>query len=172
MPDASGAAALEECTMRVQAIALIHERLYQSKDYANVPFADYLTALCNNVFLATGVCESAVRLELAIQPLEIGVDRAIPCGLILNELITNALKHAFPDGRRGVVRVEFGREAAGAIAFSVRDDGEGFPRDFDVWKSESMGMQLVCTLVEQLDAELEVSRHGGTSFTVRFGGGG
>ena len=97
---------LEECQTRVQAIALIHEKLYQSRDYARVPFADYARTLVSIVFHATGISPGDIDLEMAIEDVAVPVDRAIPCGLLLNELITNALKHAFVDGRRGKVRVE------------------------------------------------------------------
>ena len=124
--------ALEECQTRVQAIALIHEQLYRSKDYARVPFAEYSRSLVGNVFRATEGSPERIRLEFAVEDVALGVDQAIPCGLILNELITNALRHAFPDGRSGTIRVELGYVAEGAFRLAVRDDGVGLPPGVEV----------------------------------------
>ena len=157
-----GRVALEECQTRVQAIALIHEQLYRSKDYARVPFAEYARSLVGNVFRATEGPPERIRLELAIEDVALGVDRAIPCGLILNELITNALRHAFPGGRSGTIRVELGYVAGGAFRLAVRDDGVGLPPGLDVGTAPSLGLQLVSMLAEQLNAGLEVDRDHGT----------
>ncbi|WP_394836016.1 PAS domain S-box protein [Pendulispora rubella] len=160
--------ALEECQTRVQAIALIHEKLYQSKDYSRVPFSEYARSLATNVFRATGGAFASVTLELAIEDLALAVDRAIPCGLVLNELITNALKHGFRDGRQGTIRVELAKLDMGRLRLAVKDNGIGLPLDLDIRKSDSLGLQLICTLSEQLDAELEVNGAGGASFQLTF----
>ncbi len=119
--------ALEECQTRVLAIALIHEKLYQSRNYSHVPFSEYARSLASNVFHATAVSHANVQLDLAIDDVSLGVDRAIPCGLVLNELITNALKHGFTDGRRGTIRVELVRLDATRLRLTVTDDGAGLP---------------------------------------------
>jgi two-component sensor histidine kinase len=161
--------ALQECQSRVQAIALIHEKLYQSRDYSRVPFSQYAKGLAGDVFHAAGVSPGAVKLEVEVGEVALAVDKAIPCGLILNELITNALKHAFPQQRLGTVRVELEETAAGRVRLAVKDDGVGLPVDLDIRHSDTLGMQLICTLAEQLAARLEVSRtSGGTSFEVVF----
>ncbi len=160
--------ALEECQTRVQAIALIHEKLYQSKDYSRVPFSEYARSLATNVFHAAGASLPGVRLELAIEDLSLAVDRAIPCGLVLNELITNALKHGFQHARQGTIRVELAKLDAGRLRMAVKDDGVGLPRGLDIQKSDSLGLQLIYTLSEQLDAELEVSGRNGASFQLIF----
>ncbi|HMG56229.1 MAG TPA: histidine kinase dimerization/phosphoacceptor domain -containing protein, partial [Kofleriaceae bacterium] len=162
--------ALEQCQTRVLAIALIHERLYQSKDYSAVHFAEYARSLAASVFHALGVSPSHVELEVAIDDIPLGVDRAIPCGLVLNELMTNALKHAFRDGRPGTLRVALTRLADGRVRLSVGDDGAGIPAGFDIHQVKSMGLQLVCTLAEQLEAELVVTGDGGTSIQLTFAG--
>jgi two-component sensor histidine kinase len=161
--------ALQECQTRVQAIALIHEQLYQSRDYSRVPFSQYARSLAANVFHAAGVSPGAVSLEVEVGEVALAVDKAIPCGLILNELITNSLKHAFPQERRGTVRVELDQTATGRVRLAVTDDGVGLPADLDFRQSDTLGMQLVCTLAEQLAAKLDVSRTAaGTSFEVVF----
>jgi PAS domain S-box-containing protein len=167
LADRAARDALEECQARVLAIALIHEKLYQSKDYALVPFYDYLKSLAGNVFHATGVSPRHVTLELDIAPIAMPVDKAIPCGLIINELMTNALKHAFPDERKGRIRVALSA-ADGRVLLSVEDDGAGLPPGFDVATSRTLGLQLVTTLTEQLDATLEIKAGQGTKFLMTF----
>jgi two-component sensor histidine kinase len=159
--------ALEECQMRVLAIALIHEKLYQSRDYGRVPFSDYIRSIAGNVFDAAGVSQGGVALELHIEPVALPVDTAIPCGLIVNELITNAVKHAFPRERRGTVRVELSA-SGGRVRLSVGDDGVGLPADFDMAKSRTLGIQLISTLAQQLNATVEVERDRGSTFRVSF----
>jgi two-component sensor histidine kinase len=162
--------ALEECQTRVLAIALIHEKLYQSKDYTNVQFSEYAKSLAANVFHALGVSPSDVALELAVDEVPLAVNRAIPCGLVLNELVTNAVKHAFRGGRKGRIRVGLAQLSDGRIQLGVDDDGAGLPDGFDVRNVRSMGLQLVCTLAEQLDAELSVTSRNGASFQLMFAG--
>jgi two-component sensor histidine kinase/CHASE1-domain containing sensor protein len=165
----SAQSALQECQTRVQAIALIHEKLYQSRDYSRVPFAQYAKGLAANIFHAAGTSHDDVKLELQFGEVALAVDKAIPCGLILNELITNALKHAFPHDRRGTIRVELDQAATGRVTLAVKDDGVGLAADVDIGQSDTLGMQLVRTLAEQLSAKLEVHRSaGGTSFEVVF----
>jgi PAS domain S-box-containing protein len=160
--------ALEECRTRVQAIALIHEKLYQSSDYAEIPFGEYARSLTSNVFQASAQNTSNVRLELAVDEVALAVDQAIPCGLVLNELITNALKHGFKDGRAGTIRVEFSRTTENGVRLAVKNDGIGLPDDFESPSSPSLGLHLVSTLARQLDAELQVTRDHGTTFQLRF----
>ncbi len=158
--------ALLECQMRVQAMALIHEKLYQSRDYTRVPFSEYTRDLAGSVFHATGVSPAGIALELAIEDVVLAVDKAIPCGLILNELITNALKHAFKDGRPGTIRVELTQAPGGELRLAVDDDGMGLPPGFDLRNPPSLGLHLVQMLAQQLDAKLEVEATRGTCFRV------
>lgn len=157
--------ALTACQTRVQAIAMIHEQLYQSKDYARVPFSRYVRTLATSVFDALGISPDQVHLHLDIQEVAFAVDRAIPCGLIVNELITNALEHAFPEGRRGTVYV--GLERVGRhLRLSVRDDGVGLPPA--PLRAPSLGLELVRTLSDQLGATLEIDPRPSASFVVTF----
>jgi PAS domain S-box-containing protein len=168
MADAAGRSALEECRTRVQTIALIHEKLYQSRDYSKVPFSEYARSLAENIFHATGVSPGTVALELDIETLSLAVDKAIPCGLIINELITNALKHAFPNERTGAVRLVLRRVSDREIRLTVADDGIGLPASFDIRTSKTLGMQLVTTLVKQLDGQLEIDQTDGATFRFTF----
>lgn len=161
--------ALEECRSRVNAIALIHEKLYQSQDYANVRFAEYVRSLASNVFQASGVASPGIQLTLDIAEIPLGVDRAIPCGLIVNELISNALKHGLRDRTLGTIAVRFAR-AADRLRLAVSDDGIGLPPGFAIEKATSMGLQLVRTLAKQLGADLTTRSDNGATFELVFPG--
>jgi PAS domain S-box-containing protein len=160
--------ALDECRARVQAIALIHEQLYRSHDFSSVPFSAYARSLAANIFQAAGLSPASIKLQMKVESVVLPVDKAIPCGLILNELLTNALKHAFPSDRQGSVSVELLPTTQGGISLVVADDGVGIAEDFSIEKSRSLGMQLVRTLVEQLGGEISIMRENGTAFGITF----
>lgn len=167
--DAAFKDAMGECQRRVQAIALVHEQLYQSPDYSRVSFSTYVRTLAGNIFSALGISAARVELVVDIADVALAVDRAIPCGLVLNELVTNALKHAFPAGRAGTLRVtlrpvESGRQ----LELVVADDGVGIPQGFDLASSASLGVQLITTLAEQLAGQVTVTRSNGSVFRVTF----
>jgi PAS domain S-box-containing protein len=166
LTDAASREALDECRARVQAIALIHEQLYRSHDFSSVPFSAYARNLAANIFQTAGLAPDSIKLKLKVESVLMPVDKAIPCGLILNELLTNALKHAFPSDRRGSVSVELLSTMEGGISLIVADDGVGIAEDFSIERSRSLGMQLVATLVEQLGGQLSISRIGGTAFGI------
>lgn len=163
LEDPASIVALRECQGRVLAISLIHQQLYQAGDYARIPFSEYARAVATSIFQAYD--QSNVTLDLDVADVRLSVDKAIPCGLILNELITNALKHAFPDRRRGTLRVVLRGEPEGMVAMSVHDNGVGIPIGRT---STSLGMQLIRALTEQLEGTLEQQGNGGTTFTMRF----
>ena len=167
--DAASAEALAECQSRVQTIALIHEYMYQSENLARLPLSRNVRGLAANLLRAGGAPGSSIGLELSVEEdITLPVDRAIPCGLILNELLTNALKHAFPEGRRGVVRVTLRRESADMLLLGVADDGVGLAEDHDDNVNGSLGFRLVRAFAEQLGATVRVSRDEGTSVEVLF----
>lgn len=161
--DPEARAALTECQTRVQAIGLVHEQLYRFTDYARVPFSDYVRTLVATVTQAIGASTVEVSLDIAVAQLP--VDKAIPCGLIINELLTNAFKHAFPDGRRGHVSVALHRLADGPLELTIADDGVGLPAGPS---TTSLGMHLVETLVAQLGGSLSSTSEAGARHVVRF----
>jgi two-component sensor histidine kinase len=166
--DSHAREALEECKTRIQAIALIHEKLYQAKDYERIAFSDYARTLASSVFRAGRTSSADVTHEFLVDDVTLGVDRAIPCGLVLNELITNALKHAFKDHTHGIIQVELTMIDRSRLRLAVRDNGSGLPKGFDMQQTGSLGLQLVRALADQLGAELVVSAHHGTSFELTF----
>ncbi|UCG38514.1 MAG: PAS domain-containing protein [bacterium] len=157
-----------ESQNRVITMALIHEELYQARDLARVDFGAYIQNLTQNLFASYGIDPQRIHLTLDTEDLDVVVDTAIPAGLILNELISNALKHAFPGERGGSVRVGFHSVGENNYVLEVADDGIGLPEDMDLWNTKSLGMQLVTVIIEQLGGDLDVSREGGTSFRIRF----
>ncbi len=158
-------AMFQDSQSRVRAMALVHERLYQSQDLARVNFAEYVRSLANYLFRSYGVNTNVIRLKINVEDVFLGVDTAIPCGLIINELVSNSLKHAFPDGREGEIRIEL-RSDDGWCILVVSDDGVGFPRDVDFRNKQSLGLQLVDTLVNQLEGIIELDGSSGTAFEI------
>ncbi len=153
---------------RVRAMALVHEKLYQSNNLAQIDFRDYIEHLASSLFHSYSPQTSRVTLRVDIGDVALSVDSAIPCGLIVNELISNALKYAFPDNRQGELIVRLREADAGRIEMSIEDDGIGFPQKLDFRNTESLGMQLVHSLARQLSGTLDLDRDHGTKFTLRF----
>jgi two-component sensor histidine kinase len=153
---------------RVRSMALVHERLYQSKDLARIDFAEYVRSLTNYLFRSYGVHSNVIQLKVNMDDASLGVDTAVPCGLMLNELISNSLKHAFPDGREGEVRIELRSDNNSEFTLIVSDDGVGFPQDLDFRDAQSLGLQLVNNLVAQLKGTIELDGSGGTAFKITF----
>lgn len=148
--DPAARAVFEDSKNRVRSMALIHEQLYQSPNLAHIDFAEYVTSLVNYLVRVYRVDESRIRVHLSLAPLYMGIDTAVPCGLILNELVSNAFKHAFTDDRQGDVLITLQPIAAGEATLSVSDNGAGLPATIDVQNTASLGLQLVATLVKQL----------------------
>ena len=170
LPGGESRHALEDCRSQVEAIALINEKLDQSPDDAGVPFSDYTRSLAAAIVAATGPDAARVTLAFDLADVALEVDKALPCGLILNELVTNALKHAFPAGRAGTIRVELVPVAGGGLQLVVGDDGVGLPAGLDVRKSPSLGLQLVGMLAHQLGARLAVDAGAGTTIRLTIPG--
>jgi len=155
---------LHDAHSRVLSMSLIHEQIYQSETLSDLNFGAYIEALASQVFGAYCVNPSRIHLELSVEPINLGLDHAIPCGLILNELLSNSLKHAFSDGREGVIRVSLSHPATDRVELTVEDNGVGLPTDFRAEQSRTLGLQVVSTLIRQLGAELSVNGVGGASF--------
>jgi two-component sensor histidine kinase len=153
---------------RVQSIALVHEKLYQSKDLSHVDFGAYVHVLVEGLFQAHEAEARGISPAIHVGALDLAVDLAIPCGLIINELVTNALKYGFPDGRAGSVEVAFGRIDPDRMELRVADDGVGLAAEIDPRSSTTLGLDLVFTFADQLGAEVDVTRDPGTAFRFRF----
>lgn len=158
-------AAFQESQDRIRVMAMIHERLYQSGDIARVDFGEYLGNL--TAYLKASYRPRSVDVQIDVRDILLGIDRAIPCGLIINELVSNAFKYAFLEDRPGTLRISMRKEGE-AILLTVEDDGPGIPFGFDVRNTPTLGLQLVNALVGQLDGELAMFGTKGTKFEIRF----
>lgn len=168
MKDPGAIEALRASRDRIRSMALVHEKLYQSPDLSSIDMADYLRNLSTRLLHSLQVSPDKVNFKLEVEEIQIGIEKAIPLGLILNELISNALKHAFPGGRAGEIRVGFARVDGGMIRLTVGDNGIGFPKEVDFSKTDSLGFQVITALVEQLEGTMEMKRDIETVFTITF----
>jgi two-component sensor histidine kinase len=158
----------KECQNRVKSMALVHEKLYQSRDLAKIDFAEYVHNLVAHVFRSYPTSLGNVGLKVNVDTISFSIDLAIPLGLLINELVSNCLKHAFPDERKGEIRVDLHLDGRDGYVLTVSDNGVGFPEGVDFQKTETLGLQLVNTLAGQLGGAVEVLRNGGTEFRITF----
>ena len=158
---------LRESQNRVKSIALIHEKLYRSSDLAKLDFGEYVRDLTNDLFRTYSVNQEAVVLNTDIDDVFLQIDTAIPCGLIINELISNAFKHAFPPGRQGQVDLSLTRSDDDYL-LTVRDNGVGMSGGFDWRKSKSFGLRLVMDLTKQMDGTVDLDTSDGAKFSINF----
>jgi PAS domain S-box-containing protein len=158
----------QESCNRVKSMALVHETLYQSPDCAKVNFIKYIENLTNNLFQAYGVDVNHILLEKALDEVTLSLDTAIPCGLIINELVSNALKYAFPNKAKGTIHVSLHCNENKSYTLIIRDNGIGLPINFNLKHLNSLGLNLVHILIEQLEGTLELDCRKGTKFCIRF----
>ncbi len=157
---------------RIRAMAAVHSMLYKSENFADINFGEYIRETARQLFRSYNTNPEAISLMINAEDVMLSIDTAIPCGLIINELVSNALKHAFPDGRRGEIRIEM-RQDENGVRIIFEDNGAGFPEGMDFRNTETLGLQLVNMLVAQLDGAIEMVRNGGTRYviTLKTGGG-
>src|SRR5215831_18081562 len=158
----------EDSQARVKAMALLHETLYQLQDLSRIDMAGYISKLTGQLFKSYGISPDTIRLRLNVAPVSFSFDTAIACGLLINELVSNSLKHAFPNGRTGEVAIQLVPDRHGTHVLTVSDNGVGLPSTFEVGKAKSLGWQLVPMLVEQLKGTFELHRDAGTTVTLTF----
>ena len=159
---------LQDVRDRVRSMALVHEKLYQTENLAKVPFDEYVGSLLNYLKNAYDKSEATIQYTMDLQSVSLSVEKAVPCGLMLNELITNALKHAFGGRTNGQVTTALHRTADGTVCLRVSDDGVGMPLEQDWRKSKSLGLRLVDMLARQLNAIVELNCDKGTQFQIAF----
>ena len=158
-------AALEESQTRVMAMALVHELLYQSEDLKHIEFNHYLGKLLQSL---RQTYNPKASMHSTVDEVLLNIDTLIPCGLIINEIITNSMKYAFPDGRAGNIWIKVAGGDAGRIALTIADDGVGIPSEIDPTQTQSLGLQLVNSLTQQLGGTVQFERDAGTKVTVNF----
>ena len=161
--------ALEDSRNRIYSMAIIHQQLYRSTNLHEINFSSYLEELIENLVDSYNSGTNQVKFHLKLEPIFLNVETANPCGLIVNELISNVFKHAFPDGRLSQqVWLGLHQKSSGEIILSMKDNGVGFPEGVDFRQVNSLGMELINTLTQQLEGKIEMKRRKGTLFTLRF----
>jgi PAS domain S-box-containing protein len=158
--------ALKESQNRIASIALVHEKLYGSDDLANIDFAQYISDLTAHLFDSYNIRSSQIELTTHVDAIPLDIDTAIPCGLIINELVSNALKYAFPNMQTGTIQVTIHQPQDRSLSLSVSDNGVGLPPDFNLNQTKTLGITLVKGLVKQLKGTLEIQTQPGTTFII------
>lgn len=166
--DPSALEMFNESRNRIRSMALVHEKLYQSANLSRVDFGEYARSLSALLVRSYGAKTARIALKTKIEDVSLSVDLSVPLGLILNELVSNSLKYAFPKGRDGEIRIEIHRIQKNQIQLLVADNGIGFPAELDFRKTESLGMQLVRTLTGQIGGSIELRSDTGTEFRISF----
>ena len=157
--------AIKDSQNRIKAMALVHEKLYKSGDIAHIDLAEYTRFLTDSLFRFYGINHQIIRSVFLIDEVKVNINTAIPLGLVINELISNALKHGFPEGKKGEITLIITGDDT-HITLVIKDTGVGIPQDFDWRNAESLGLRLVIELVDQLDGTIELDRSSGTTFTI------
>ena len=167
LTDATAIELFKESQNRVRSIALFHEKLYQSKDLGGVEIAEYLRALADGLFATYGVNPDDIVLAVHTDDIPLDVEDAMSCGLLVNELVSNSFKHAFPAHRKGQVEVTL-RSAGADVVLEVADNGVGLPAALDWRNPATLGLKLVAVFTEQVRGTIDLTRGGGTRFSLRF----
>ncbi|MBM4240361.1 MAG: sensor histidine kinase, partial [Euryarchaeota archaeon] len=152
---------------RAQSMALIHEKLYGSDDLKSINFSEYIQKLASDIFKTYLSDNGNIKLNLQVEDHDLDINTTIPLGLIVNELISNCIKYAFPYGKKGEINVEF-LLTDGTFVLEVSDNGVGFPNGLDFRETKSLGLQLVNSLTNQIDGSIEMCSNGGTKFKISF----
>ncbi|NND94443.1 MAG: hypothetical protein HKN45_06215 [Flavobacteriales bacterium] len=158
---------LKESQNRIKSMSFIHESLYMNKNFNSVDIQEYVKGLSSNLLYSYALNPEQVDIIMDIDELTLNIDQAIPCGLIINELVSNTFKHAFPNGRRGELKISV-KEREGRMAILIADNGVGVPKEWKLEENETLGIQLVYTLTEQLDGDIEFSGERGTKYLITF----
>jgi PAS domain S-box-containing protein len=158
----------EDSQNRIKAMAFIHDSLYRSEDLSNINFSDYVNKIAFHLYAQYRQVKDRVKLRLDLMDILLDINRAIPCGQIINELLTNSLKHAFPQEKNGEIIIQMKIDKKGKKTLVIKDTGIGFPEDLDFVKADSLGLQMVNDLVGQLEGTIVLDRKSGTAFTITF----
>lgn len=157
----------KESQNRIKSMALIHEKLYQSEDLTKIDFSEYLRSLTFHLFHSYSVDQSTIGLSINSENVLFDIETSIPCGLIINEILSNSLKYAFPDGREGVINIDLHLKGEKYVLI-ISDNGIGFPENLDFKDTETLGLRLVNILVNQINGVITLDKSGGTSFKIEF----
>jgi len=160
--------ALEESQNRIRSMALVHENLYATENLARILFSNYVKSLAGNLSRTFSASQDNIRLEYDVEDVYMPLDTGIPCGLIINELLSNSFKYAFPDKDNGIIRIQLKNTGNGNYEMIVSDNGIGINGSFDIDKTKSLGMRIVKKLVQQIEGSLDYDFSNGTKFNINF----
>ncbi|MDF1674026.1 MAG: histidine kinase dimerization/phosphoacceptor domain -containing protein, partial [Vicingaceae bacterium] len=158
---------LRESQNRIKSMAFIHESLYQTNDFSQINFSEYVVSLSQNLVHSYEVFDNFVNLNLQVKDVSLNLDQSIPCGLLINELISNALKYAFPKNKKGTITIDL-FEKDKMVFLNIKDDGVGLPENIDYRDTGTLGLQLVITLTEQLGGKIELDNTKGANYSLTF----
>ncbi|MFM6154852.1 MAG: PAS domain S-box protein [Sphaerospermopsis kisseleviana] len=158
----------QQSQYRIQSMALIHEKLYQSKNLAEIDLSEYLKTLVTQIEFSSNINHKGISINYDLQPLFLNIETATPCGLIVNELMANIFEHAFSNRTTGEICLAVKQNEHQEVTITIEDNGVGFPPDLDFQNTESLGLQLVCLLTKQLEGRITVTSNQGTKFTLTF----
>jgi PAS domain S-box-containing protein len=165
--DVQAKIAFQETKDRILSMALVHQQLYRSEDFSNINYKEYAKTMVTNIFDASGNTKN-IRLHFDLDDISISIDKAIPCGLVLNELVTNATKHAFPENRTGNIQIIMKSLKGNMCELIVKDDGVGIDKNINIFEMKTMGLVLINLLIGQIDGTLNVASNNGTEFRIAF----
>jgi two-component sensor histidine kinase len=157
---------LKESQNRVKSMSIIHEKLYRSNDFTRINIADYINSLVNGLFHSYAIKDDQVTLKFDIDDIKLNIETAVPCGLIISELVSNSLKYAFPN-EKGEIKISL-KEVYDKIELIISDNGIGLPDNLDIAKNDSLGLKLVNSLTNQIDGEIKLDRGQGTTYRIIF----
>jgi two-component sensor histidine kinase len=160
----------KESQERVRAMVLIHEMLCNSSNQARIDFNEYARSLVGSIISAYSPNQSTLQVEMRISRIMVSLEIAVPCGLIIHELVSNSLKHGFPDVRNGTISIDFDRDEAGLYTLVVGDNGIGLPKGLDMEMPATLGLSLINTLTKQLQGVAEFIGISGTVCKISFRG--
>mgnify|MGYP002631019299 CR=1 FL=1 len=166
--DETALSILRESQDRIKSMSFVHESLYQSNTLSEVNFSEYIQNIARNLFHSYGRPQGGLRLDFELEEVFLNLDTSIPCGLIINEIVSNSLKYAFEGRESGIIKIEFSKLSDGKLKLIVSDNGIGLPDNFDIENAESLGLQLVTTLITQVSGALEIDTTNGTRFNIVF----
>ncbi|MBL4586606.1 MAG: PAS domain S-box protein [Flavobacteriales bacterium] len=159
---------LRESQDRIKSMSFVHESLYQSDTLSEVNFAEYIQNIARNLYHSYGRPEGGIAMEYELEEIYLNLDTSIPCGLIINEVVSNSMKYAFSGRDKGVIKIELSKLADGRLKLIIGDDGIGLPDNFDIENADTLGLQLVTTLTTQIAGDLVIDTKKGTSFSIVF----
>lgn len=158
----------KETQNRVRSIAILHEKLYQSEDLAKIRFDEYVKILTEDLLYFYELNKSNIKMNIDVEEVSLNIETAIPCGLIIDEMVANSLKYAFPDNRIGEIKIELYLDDNNKYNMIVSDNGVGISADIDPEKTDTFGMQLIKYLTKQLKATIELDKNNGTTYNLIF----